>query len=706
MTWKGRVLLYLSLIANVVAFFHKPLFSKSYTFPWDFQAVQVPLVSFLSTELSHGRFALWDPFTYCGVPVVANIEGAFFHPLVFAAALFSAFTSPENVAQSLEWVVVTQICIAGVCTFHVFRNLGLSSAAAWVGSIVFETGGFFASGTEHIGSVMAACWMPLSLFAVLKLRERPSRYFWTGVLAIALALSVLGGLPQSTLGVYLFTLLFAAGLVLLKIAPAGIFPRAVCGMALGLASAAVILLPAAQLTFHSVARYRADWLGSGGGMFWQSFVSLVWPNAYHIFDLQNFKGPWDPTFLYLYVSALGFVFVLVALVFSRTRQTLLFALAALFAGWFMLGDKTWLWRATYPHLPESIRIGIHPEYTYFIFSFSLAGLAACGLDRFRLPEPAKWAAGAAMALDLFLVGSNRPMNCSYTPFGADVTVSSFNHSSPLLREVRKLSSANIPPWRIDNMSDASIDWAQAAILTGVPSAGGDDPLAPENVIQLRLLLHDGFRWGFYYPLEKPDAPILDAMNVKYVLAGQDGARRLASDPKYEHVTSLPGTEVFSNRSVLPRFYIVSQVSRVSSADQARRLLSKNEVDLRDTALVYDPVNLVAPREPGNSNVTVLSYLPNSLDLEVNTPSEALLVLSEAFYPGWRAWIDAQEVPIHETNVAFRGVVLPGGRHHVRMQFFPVILIVGAGISLLALTTVAFLMITGRRRTRYLPGFNR
>ena len=34
----------------------------------------------------------------------------------------------------------------------------------------------------------------------------------------------------------------------------------------------------------------------------------------------------------------------------------------------------------YPLLPETVRIGIHPEYTYCIFTLALAGLAAMGLD--------------------------------------------------------------------------------------------------------------------------------------------------------------------------------------------------------------------------------------------------------------------------------------------------------------------------------------
>jgi hypothetical protein len=55
-------------------------------------------------------------------------------------------------------------------------------------------------------------------------------------------------------------------------------------------------------------------------------------------------------------------------------------------------------------------MGIHPEYTYFIFTMGLAALAAQGLQALRVPERARVAIGIVIAADLFLVGSGRPMN--------------------------------------------------------------------------------------------------------------------------------------------------------------------------------------------------------------------------------------------------------------------------------------------------------
>ena len=174
---------------------------------------------------------------------------------------------------------------------------------------------------------------------------------------------------------------------------------------------------------------------------------------------------------------------------------------AVFGAIFALGENEPLWRAVYPLLPERIRIGIHPEYCYCIFTLALAGLAALGLDRLRLRNGLKLAIGLAIAGDLFVAGSGRPMNLAALRDEPGVTRDAFGGSRDTLETMRRLSFTATPPWRVDNLEGATADWAVQAPLTRVPSANGVSPLALENIIQLRLFLHDGQPWGWYYPVE-------------------------------------------------------------------------------------------------------------------------------------------------------------------------------------------------------------
>jgi len=164
-------LVYASLLADVALFFHKPLFSAAYLFPWDFRGVQLPMLTFLMDQLHQGHFPLWNPFSYCGYPVFANIEACFFQPLILAAAFIASRTSADSLPMLLEWAVVLQVWAAGIVAYHLFRNFGAGKIPAWTGAVMFQTGGYFASRAEHIGTMMAVAWMPLAWLAVVKLRQ-------------------------------------------------------------------------------------------------------------------------------------------------------------------------------------------------------------------------------------------------------------------------------------------------------------------------------------------------------------------------------------------------------------------------------------------------------------------------------------------------------------------------------------------------------
>lgn len=686
--------IYPALLADAVLFFHKPLFSLQYTFPWDFRGVQLPLITFLTDQLRNHHFALWNPWSYCGYPIFENIEACLFHPLVLLSAFLSSRTSLDILPLLLEWAVVLQVWIAGIAAYHLFRDWGAGRASAFAGAVIFQTGGFFASRAEHIGAMMAVAWLPLAWLAVWRL-SRGAGLRWLAILAAALGMSILGGFPQPTLAVFVSTAVLAVVLVLFRYGGARLVVYTGCACLLGIALAAVQFIPTAQLTQHSVAKYRADWLGTGGGLYWQSLVSLVLPNHYDLFDMRKFHGPGDVSFLYLYCSLAGLLLAIYAVVRRPVRHVGFLSVMAVFGLLWMLGDKTPLWRWTYPLLPEKIRIGIHPEYTYCILTFAIAGLAAIGLESLRVKEGLRWAIAMVIAADLFLTGSGRPMNLASIRQEPGVTREAFDGSRALLDGVRGVVDRETPPARIDT-AGASMFWSISAPITLVPAAGGVSPLALENIIQLRLFLHDGARWGWYYPVEKLDSPVLDLMSVKYLVAAGDFAARAAALPRFRHVASLPGNELFENLTALPRFFVVHQVRQVASLADARAVIGSRGIDFRRAALTEETIPLEHGSGSGDA-VQVLDYRPASLELSVHSGGSGLLVLAENEYPGWKAWIDGRRVSIHRVDIAFRGVVVPDGTHRLRMSFEPVILPISLGISLATALLLLILAFRGRVR---------
>jgi hypothetical protein len=61
-----------------------------------------------------------------------------------------------------------------------------------------------------------------------------------------------------------------------------------------------------------------------------------------------------------------------------------------------------------------------------------------------------------------------------------------------------------------------------------------------------------------------------------------------------------------------------------------------------------------------------------------------IVLADTYAPGWRAFVDGEEAPIHPVNHLFRGVALEAGAHRVRFEYRPRSVLVGAAVSLGAL----------------------
>ncbi len=87
-------------------------------------------------------------------------------------------------------------------------------------------------------------------------------------------------------------------------------------------------------------------------------------------------------------------------------------------------------------------------------------------------------------------------------------------------------------------------------------------------------------------------------------------------------------------------------------------------------------------------------------LDVESPVRAWLVTSEAYYPGWRTFVDGGERPFVMTNGAFRGLLISVGKHRIEMKFEPSIVWKGAALSLVAwVIAVAAVVFGDNKRKR-------
>ncbi|MCE5239430.1 YfhO family protein [bacterium] len=85
------------------------------------------------------------------------------------------------------------------------------------------------------------------------------------------------------------------------------------------------------------------------------------------------------------------------------------------------------------------------------------------------------------------------------------------------------------------------------------------------------------------------------------------------------------------------------------------------------------------------------------DFSTTSPLPAVLVVSQAWYPGWRASVDGKPAPLLRANYAFCAVPVPAGQHHVRLVFAPPLWRLGLLLALAGLIVFVLLVWRGAPR---------
>lgn len=228
-------------------------------------------------------------------------------------------------------------------------------------------------------------------------------------------------------------------------------------------------------------------------------------------------------------------------------------------------------------------------------------------------------------------------------------------------------------FRLDSRTNVDDLWPPtAALLHRQRDVYGDNP----------LMLSDFHR--YWEGLGSRSTPLYDMLNVKYVLVKRGTPLDTA---KFAPVTEDPsGLMVYANRSALPAAWVVYRSQVVAGKDNAWTAIHAPGFAPTQTVVLAGGGPVLANDAIGGS-VAVIVADANALLLEVNAAAEGIVVVSEVWYPGWRAWVDGQETPVLLANYLFRGVAVPAGRHQVRLVYDPPRFRLGlvlAGLALLGL----------------------
>src|SRR5205823_6088804 len=133
------------------------------------------------------------------------------------------------------------------------------------------------------------------------------------------------------------------------------------------------------------------------------------------------------------------------------------------------------------------------------------------------------------------------------------------------------------------------------------------------------------------------------------------------------------TRLVDNERVLPRAFVPRHIVFADDLEAMNR-----EADFGDRSWI----NAGGPsgdRENGRGTITTR---PRKLgyDLDATMEQPGFIVISEAAWRGWRAYVDGQPVKVLRANHAFLAIYLPAGHHRVRLIFLPRSFVIGRTVT--------------------------
>ncbi|UCG23015.1 MAG: YfhO family protein [Chloroflexota bacterium] len=166
-------------------------------------------------------------------------------------------------------------------------------------------------------------------------------------------------------------------------------------------------------------------------------------------------------------------------------------------------------------------------------------------------------------------------------------------------------------------------------------------------------------------------------------------------------------KIYENQDVMPPAQLVYDWRFVADHASGLEMMRGEGFDPRQSAVLLG--NGPAAPGTGQGSVTVTRHDAERFELRSESSDTGLLLLTEAFFPGWQASVDGRPVDVVQTDILFRGVFVPAGVHEIVLEFRPVSFRVGQVISLLGVLAWIILFIYAYLwvpiRSRLAPGSN-
>ncbi len=360
--------------------------------------------------------------------------------------------------------------------------------------------------------------------------------------------------------------------------------------------------------------------------------------------------------------------------------------------------------------------------------FPLASATVGALrDRFLVASGAAALFGLIVAAGLIgprsrrlasLVGVGLPLFIAHEPLQELSSGTAIEQAGPLLRALATLEpSPSLGAFRVTSFVESF----------GVPTFDGVS-FVEARALTLSAGLASGSTglWGLenaspYLPAVPKDlfdvglgAELVGLYNVKYGVFSAEAWARIPGDSRLVVARATPLSPILVKTPFFfPRAFVAAPLC-VESAAAATVALKTRAFRAREEALVecaersadFGGVRAAGSRLTGfgAGTVTITHYDFEAVSLEARLTSPSVVVLNDAWYPGWTALVDGAPQPIVRANGLVRGVLLPAGTHHIEFEYHDPAAALGGRITGLSVVLLLLGVLTERRELPFALGY--
>jgi hypothetical protein len=191
--------------------------------------------------------------------------------------------------------------------------------------------------------------------------------------------------------------------------------------------------------------------------------------------------------------------------------------------------------------------------------------------------------------------------------------------------------------------------------------------------------------------------LLDILGVKYLLHKNDGLggewqpdEQTFPPEIYQLVWQENNWQVYENLQSLPRPVLIGDYQVESDPQKIIATLFDPDFEWDQKVILEEslPASFKLDTE-ATGEIIDLDYRPNLVSLKVKVSGNALLFLSDNYFPGWQAQLDGRPVKIYRADYSFRAVAVPAGEHQLIFKYQPALFTKGLVLSTIGLAIMVF-----------------